>query len=74
QSGEPLQTPDAQDCLETLNDLLDSFSTDKQFIFGSQENILSWTAQQRLYKIGNPICSLLGLPPFAGTLPAGSNV
>jgi len=74
QSGEPIQTPDAEDCLETLNDLLDSFSTDKQFVFGSQENILSWTAQQRLYKIGNPINSLLGLPPFAGTLTAGSNV
>lgn len=74
QSGEAIQSPDAQDCLDTLNDLLDSFSTDKQFVFGSQENILSWTAQQRLYKIGNPICSLLGLPPFSGTLTAGSNV
>lgn len=74
QSGEPIQTPDAQDCLDTLNDLLDSFSTDKQYVFGSQENILSWTAQQRLYKVGNPTCSLLGLPPFSGTLTAGSNV
>lgn len=74
QSGEPLQAPDEQDCIDTLNDLLDSLSTDKQFVFGSQENILSWTAQQRLYKIGNPINSLLGLPPFAGTLTAGSNV
>lgn len=74
QSGEPLAQYDETDCLETLNDLLDSLSTDKQFIFGSQENILSWTAQQRLYKIGNPINSLLGLPPFAGTLTAGSNV
>jgi hypothetical protein len=74
QSGEPLSKPDEEDCLETLNDLLDSLSTDKQFIFGSQENILSWTAQQRLYKIGNPVNSLLGLPPFAGVLTAGSNV
>lgn len=74
QSGETIATPDAQDCLDTLNDLLDSLSTDKQFIFGSQENILSWTAQQRLYKIGNPTCSLLGLAPFTGTLTAGSNI
>jgi hypothetical protein len=74
QSGEPIQTPDENDSLETLNDLLDSLSTDKQFVFGSQENILSWTAQQRLYKVGNPVNSLLGLPPFAGTLTAGSNV
>jgi hypothetical protein len=74
QSGEPIAAPDEIDSLDTLNDLLDSLSTDKQFIFGSQENILSWTAQQRLYKVGNPINSLLGLPPFAGTLTAGSNV
>jgi hypothetical protein len=74
QSGETIQTPDAQDCLDTLNDLLDSLSTDKQFVFGSQENILSWTAQQRLYKVGNPVNSLLGLPPFTGTLTSGSNV
>jgi hypothetical protein len=74
QSGEQLSSFDESDCLETLNDLLDSLSTDKEFIFGSQENILSWTAQQRLYKIGNPTCSLLGLQPFTGTLTAGSNV
>lgn len=74
QSGEPLQTPDGQDCLETLNDLLESLSTDKQFIFGSQENVLSWTAQKMQYRVGNPINSLLGLPPFSGTLTAGSNV
>ena len=74
QSGEPIATPDENDSLDTLNDLLDSLSTDKQFVFGSQENILSWTAQQRLYKIGNPVNSLLGLPGFTGTLTSGSNV
>lgn len=74
QSGEAIAAPDEADCLDTLNDLLDSLSTDKQFIFGSQENILSWTAQQRLYKIGNPSNAVLGLPNFTGTLTAGSNV
>jgi hypothetical protein len=74
QSGEQLADYDETDCLETLNDLLDSLSTDKQFIFGSQENILSWTAQQKLYKVGNPTCALLGLQPFTGTLTSGSNV
>jgi hypothetical protein len=74
QSGEQLSDFDETDCLETLNDLLDSLSLDKDYIFGSQENILSWTAQQRLYKIGNPTCSLLGLQPFTGTLTSGSNV
>lgn len=72
QSGEQIAAPDETDCLDTLNDLLDSLSTDKQFIFGSQENILSWTAQQRLYKIGNPVCTLLGSQPFLGTLTSGS--
>jgi hypothetical protein len=72
QSGEQLADYDETDCLETLNDLLDSLSTDKEFIFGSVENILSWTAQQRLYKVGNPTNELLGLPPFTGTLTAGS--
>lgn len=74
QSGDQIGVPDQEDCLETLNDLLDSLSTDKQFIFGSQENILSWTSQKMLYKVGNPTCALLGLQPFTGTLTAGSNV
>jgi hypothetical protein len=74
QSGEQIQVPDETDCLDTLNDLLDSLSTDKDFIFGSQENILSWNANQMLYKVGNPVCTLLGLTPFTGTLTAGSNV
>ncbi len=74
QSGEQLAPLDAADCLDTLNDLLDSLSTDKQLVFGSQENILSWNAGQMLYRIGNPTCTLLGLQPFTGTLTAGSNV
>lgn len=74
QSGEQIADFDAADCLETLNDLLDSLSTDRDYVFGSQENILSWTAQQKLYKVGNPVCTLLGLTPFTGTLTAGSNV
>lgn len=74
QSGETIATPDATDCLDTLNDLLDSLSTDKQFVFGSQENILSWTAQKMLYSVGNPVCTLLGFQPFTGNLTSGSNV
>lgn len=72
QSGETLATPDATDCLDTLNDLLDSLSTDNQFVFGSQENILTWTAQQNSYRVGNPVCTLLGSQPFTGTLTSGS--
>lgn len=74
QSGEPISDFDEADCLETLNDLLDSLSTDRDYVFGSQENILSWTANKMLYKVGNPVCTLLGLTPFTGTLTAGSNI
>ena len=72
QSGETIAPPDAQDCLDTLNDLLDSLSLDKELNFGVNENILYWTAGQRLYKVGNPVCTLLGSQPFTGTLTSGS--
>lgn len=72
EAGEPLDGPDAADCLDALNDLLDSLSTDKQYIFGSNENILNWTAQKRLYSVGNPVCTLLGSQPFTGTVTGGS--
>ena len=74
QSGENIANIDALDCLDTLNDLLDSLSTDKQHVFGSVEGIFQWNANQMLYKLGNPICTLLGYQPFIGTLTNGSNV
>ncbi len=73
QSGDFFNQPDMQDALDTLNDLLDSLSTDKEYIFGSQENILEWVANKMLYTVGNPVCTLLGMAPFSGTLTAGSN-
>ena len=72
QSGETIAAPDETDCLDTLNDLLESLSTDKQFIFGSNENILSWTGGKNQYKVGNPTASLLGGVSFTGTLTSGS--
>ena len=66
QSGETIAAPDEQDSLETLNDLLDSLSTDHASIVGSVENILYWNAQQNQYKIGNPLCTDLGFNPFVG--------
>jgi hypothetical protein len=74
QSGEPIAAPDENDCLYALNDLLDSWSIDKQFVFGSVENILQLNAGQAQYKIGNPTCTSLGEPPFIGTLTAGSPI
>jgi hypothetical protein len=73
QPGEAIAPLDAQDCLDTLNDLFDSLSTDHNSIVGSVENILYWTAQQNQYTIGNPLCTDLGSPPFTGTLTGGSN-
>jgi hypothetical protein len=72
QSGETIQAPDQNDCLETLNDLLDSWSIDKQLIFGSVENILTFTSGKSQYTIGNPTCTDLGQSPFIGTLTSGS--
>lgn len=70
QSGDTIAPPDANDCLETLNDLLDSLSLDKQFVYGTNEWILSWTAQKNQYRIGNPTnAQLSGENNTGGTLP-----
>lgn len=74
QSGEAIAAPDETDCLDTLNDLLDSLSTDQNYVFGSDEFILQWTAQQNAYTVGNPVCTLLGSSPFTGTMTSGSNI
>lgn len=74
QSGEPLQPADSQDCLDTLNDMLDSWSIDKLLIFGSNENILNLIAGQAQYKIGNPTSASLGYSNFTGYLTSASPV
>lgn len=72
QSGETIAPADANDCLDTLNDLFDSLSTDHNSIVGSNENILQWSAGKNQYKIGNPKCTDLGFSPFIGTVTGGS--
>ncbi len=84
QSGDTIASPDANDCLDTLNDLLDSLSTDHQMVFGANEWILSWTAQKSKYTIGNPTNAQLSggndtlgafpltWPNITGTLTSGS--
>jgi hypothetical protein len=74
QSGDNLGEPDLQDGIDVLNDLLDSWSTDKLYIYGSNEFILQWQNGQNQYKVGNPLNTDLGLPSFTGTLTGGSNV
>lgn len=70
QSGDTIASPDANDCLDVLNDLLDSLSLDKNFVYGTNEWILSWTAQKNQYKVGNPTnAELSGENNTGGTLP-----
>lgn len=52
QSGEQIAAPDANDCLEALNDLLDSWSTQKAMVYATIENILEFTSLQFKYTIG----------------------
>jgi hypothetical protein len=70
--GEPLLQPDADGCLHVLNDLLESWSIDKQLIYGSVENILTLQSGKAQYTVGNPTNTSLGEPPFVGTVTSGS--
>lgn len=73
QSGETIAQPDAQDCLDTLNDLLDSWSIQKINLFGSNEWILGWTAGKRLYTVGNPTNAELSGANNTGAVGAASS-
>jgi hypothetical protein len=68
QSGEAIAPADAQDALDTLNDMLDSWSTDKYMVFGSNENIVQYTSGQNTYTVGNPLNSVLGLGSIVGSI------
>lgn len=65
--GESLDSADAEDALETLNDLLESWSTDQASVYASVENILTFTPGQYQYTIGN-----YDAGEFAGTVTNGS--
>jgi hypothetical protein len=73
--GQSLPAVNAIPALRKLNDLIDSLSTDKDFIYTTVENIgqtatnLGWTPGQFKYTIGNPVGGT-----FAGTLTSGSPV
>ncbi len=51
--GESLDASDAQDALDTLNDLLESLSTSEASVFASEEDVFTYTAGQFRYTIGN---------------------
>jgi hypothetical protein len=67
EAGETPSAQDANDALTVLNDLIDSLSTDEDYIFTQTENILAWTPGQFKYSIGNPVGGT-----FTGTLVNGS--
>lgn len=51
--GESLDASDADDALETLNDLLESISTEESAIFASDEETFTYVSGQYQYTIGN---------------------
>lgn len=67
EAGETPSANDSSDALQVLNDLLESWSTDKLYVFASVENILAWTAGTYQYTVGNPVGGT-----FTGTLVSGS--
>lgn len=66
--GEALAADDAQDAMSTLNDLLDSWSTDEASVYASVENILTFVPNQYQYTVGNYDAGT----PFAGIVTNGS--
>lgn len=65
--GESLQSADSSDALESLNLLLESWSTTQAAVFKSVENILTFTPGQYEYTVGNYLAG-----DFAGTVTNGS--
>jgi hypothetical protein len=72
QPGETIAPADANDALETLNDLLDSWSTDHLYVYGSNENIVTYMSGVSQYRIGNPTNASLGEPNIVGTIVGGA--
>lgn len=68
-SGEALAADEAAESLETMNDLLESLSTDQGAIFCTQERIFTFTPGTYQYTIGN-----YDAGTFAGTVTSGSAV
>lgn len=65
--GESLSSSDASDALQTLNDLLESLSTNESAVYASDENVFNYVSGQYRYTIGN-----YDAGQFAGTVTSGS--
>lgn len=69
EAGETLNAADSAYGLQKLNDLLESWTIEKLFVFSSTENRFIINPGQYQYTIGNPVGG-----NFTGTLVSGSNV
>jgi hypothetical protein len=65
--GESLSSSDANDALETLNDLLNSLSTDQASVYATDESVFTFVGGQYIYTIGN-----YDAGTFAGIVTAAS--
>lgn len=64
--GQSLPANNAAVALRKLNDLIDSLSTDEDFIYCTVENIFSWVPGQFKYTVGNPVAGT-----FSGQVTSG---
>jgi hypothetical protein len=67
ESGETPNANDGNDALQVLNDMLESWSSEKLLVFSNVENILIFNPGQYIYTIGNYVGGT-----FTGTFVAGS--
>lgn len=67
--GEPLDATEGGVALRRCNDLLESLSNDKFFVYTADNSTVAWTPGKFQYTIGNPTAGT-----FAGTLTQGSAV
>lgn len=65
--GEALRSADAQNALDVLNDLLESWDNDRAQVYCTNENVFTFTANQYQYSVGN-----YDAGQFAGTVTNGS--
>lgn len=65
--GQILAPNNAAGALRKLNDMLDSLSLDKGYVYTTVENIFAWTPGQFKYTVGNPVAG-----SFNGTLISGT--
>lgn len=68
EAGEVPNADDADDALQTLNDMLESWTIEKLFVFSSTENRFVFNPGTYQYTIGNPVGGT-----FTGSITGGTN-